>query len=541
MENEEKLESFKWWNSQLESTSSLDRPPDIVLPCIASKIWTNVCPMIQIMVSESLKPSEYWDSIRTIISRFVQKESVPNPISQFPDFNYTIYQIRQIINPKRVDDCINFIDRFQAHDSDRFFLYQSPIYFVDPLLYFKTLVALKDIKHSLWKKFSSNSQLTDSFFELHLGFLSPIKKGISGNVWDHRLYLAEVFYTIIRENIKSAQTLQNSIKFSEACIKLLPSAPYEFKCHLFRYIHHIIKLTHNRLTREQLQTRCVTFLQALDQSDPSLFMLALRYVTTLKPPVVSAARILKIISHHGIRSLTDIEIVSAMAEGNGALHSLTFLAKQAIFNPLWHRSCISEITWLLLKFSSRADVREWFAVFIRRLMVFISLAYPKRKYIHRSLLICESLSSFLTVKLLWLQQSVLSAAASIFSTHQVPSYFKFFFPLTSPIDEGIVHEYEQFLTVPIHLKTFPFDPIKGSLVLPPLSDLHKNAPISQRSQGTRASAREYHRQDRISTRSNQPNVQRMSKKRTDPIITKPYNIKAKNLACVLYVTPANRK
>jgi hypothetical protein len=274
-----------------------------------------------------------------------------------------------------------------------------------------------------------------------------------------------------------------------------------------------------------MQLRAAHLLRVLDSRDWSLFPLGLHFLLSLKQSVVSRSRVVRMIAARGIRSLTDIEIVTRLAEGQSVIPALAFLAKSALLVKLWHRACVEGIKGLLLKFSSRADVRGFFGSFIRRLFVFVAISAARVKYRGRALLVCESLASFLSAKLLWLQQSVLPGAASIATTRSFPAYFKSFFPTTAQVDDSLVHEFEAFSIGSLHLKTFPFDVVKGTLVAPPLIDSgHRSLPRIERCLQS---------QTRVTVRR--------GAKKSEPLIRKPAAMKPRPLASTVCVPRIHRR
>ena len=531
-------EAFLWWNLRIGNEADPYQEPKCLDPQDAYLVWGKVCPILQTLIPPEAEPERYWSYILRVISRFTT--DVPDPQQNFPLFVEKLWSVRGAFTPHHVHDSLLLVEKLQSRDPGHFLLYNLPTVFGDPVLYFDTVLALRERNHQIWKTLISNPGLIDAFFELHDGFIQPPPAGAPESVWKHRLHLSEVLFLLLRDSSKTnAKSLPLISKLIDSNIKLVGSAPTEYSASFLRYVMRLMKSVQKKLPKDQMHSRAIQLILALDHADSPLARMALTFVMSLKPAVISPARIIKMISHRGIRSVLDINVIDEVTDGPSLLPAVFLLCRSAISNKLWHRMCMCEVKALLVKFSaSRADLREWFQLFVRRLFIFVAMAYQRMRYRTRTLLLCESLSSMLSVKLLWLQQSILTAASSIMATKTYPHYFKSFFPATAPADDVIVHEFDSFVSGDVSLKTFPFDPVKGNLILPPLVDLH--AHLSQRSLKLN---------ERSSTQASDRNDVRFAfmkrtihKKRSEPFIKRPSGIKqTRPLASAICVMPIHRR
>lgn len=617
MSNEEN-EAFEWWNANtLEIPSRINRsteispipPPECILPKKAFLNWSHICPYFQYINTNYDDIQKYWESISKNLSFFLPNQQIPNPISQFPQFILKLYSIRDILLPHSVPTCLKFLELYQnsippivisqfnnlkSHSKSKsikspntqavipqkntfplpsgFCLYNIPLYFIDPNLYFRTLNELFYSNHFLWKHFISNAKIIDAFFEMHINFISPILAESGREFWDQRLNLTEILFQLtnhIFTNNNSATILKNhpkayvyTCKFIECTNKLACKASYCDSIRFFRYLIRVIKLAQNKIPSDQLKPLCIQFLNGFDRCQSSLFSLAVQFLLKLKLQIVPHSRIIRLILNRGIRELTDIEIISKLCEGNNIMSSLMLLCRLSITSKLWHRACFNEIITIVTKYSERNDVKEWFQNFVRRLFIFVSIASSRLKYRTRTLFIVESLSNLMTIRLLWLQQTVLVAATSIWSSKLVPPYFRSFFPVNSQPDDLLIHELEVFIGNNVTLKTFPFDPNRGTLLLP-FADLHKTqkALMSHRSHNNinahfnfnpppnlpfasnpyRTNTRN---DNKLSSRSEATKSSMkitIQRKKPEPLIKKPKSTKqARNLISAFGITPLHR-
>lgn len=471
----------------------------------------------------------------SIIQMFVP--DVPNPITNFPKFVCCLYSAKSLFAPKRPEDCLKLFEKLQVQNAVKFFFYEYPIYFQDPILYLETLLFLHDKNHKIWTEFISNSAVIDRFFEVHGGSLLPLEAGAPPVSWKHRLLVSELMFVMIQDSSKPLNSLV--LKHIDYMIQLVAEAPLEFAGSILRYIIKLFK-TQTKMQKDQLQTRSVQLLSSLHAAQSPLFRIAMRFLFTISPSVIAPARIVRMISQTGIRSISDIEIISEVTDSSCVLQAVFLLCKAALSGKQWHRACMSEVKSLLVKFPGRADVKEWFELYIRRLFIFIAIAHARNRYATRALLLCESLSVMAQVRLLWLQQSIFSAASSIFATKSHPPYMKLFFQCTAPVNDVIIHEYESFSSNDIPLKHFPFDPVKGSLMLPPLIDMRSQTVSGMRVYSRnsinsgRSTSSLSDRQDIRATAL--PKKQWIQRKRK-PLITKPAKTR---LASALCIAPTQR-
>ncbi|OHS92726.1 hypothetical protein TRFO_40945 [Tritrichomonas foetus] len=488
--------AYQWWNSQLEDITDLNTPPEIVLPHVAHKIWSKICPIFLLFVIDEQEARNYWDSIQTIVTMFSEDQEIPNPLSHFPEFLQAAFSLQYVLTPQTVDQCIFFINKFGYNDASHFFLYQSPVFFLDPLLYLGTLLELRRTQNYLWTDFVKSSTLVDAFFEMYNGFLLPVPLNAVQDVLKHRILLIEVLYSLIEDSFQIHTNILNiSSKFLDNSINMISNSQNDLPVAVYRTIFNLFKLLENSMPKDQLSAKALAFFEGVSnvynftKTESSSLYLTFRFLFDRK--LISPSNVMKTLSSRGIQSIVDFSILSDILDGVTVIPMIIFLVKASLQSHLWHRSCFSLIKICLVKFSlSRPDIKELMNLLIRRLFLWISFASMRRKYHTRSLLLCESLIKLLESHLIWLQQTILSQAASIMSK-PTPSYFKSFFYSSAPVDDVTLHEWDSFVSN-VKLKTFPFDPVKGNLIMPPkasstarLENQRINVKIVQRQENVR--------------------------------------------------------
>lgn len=461
--------AYQWWNSQISHVNNLNQIPEVVLPNEAHEIWSKICPIFLLFVIDEQDVRTYWESIQTIVNMFLSDQTtVPNPISHFPEFIQIIYTYQDILTPKSVEYCIYFIKKFGFHDSSHFFLYQSPVFFLDPLLYLETLLELRSMQHFLWNDFIKKSFLVDAFFEMYASFLLPISTDSKESAYTHRVLICEVFYSLIQDSFNYHPNFITLInKFLDASINLVSSSSSDLLFPVYRAIFSIFDLieSKNLLPRSDF----TSLSHQLFESSSHSLSFYLIFKNLYKKQYITSLQVLNVISQKGITSLTDFAILSEITDQTTVIPLILFLVRSAIRSHLWHRSCFSLLRKILTKiWGTRQDVRDLFHVVIRRLVLWISFASMRRKYGVRQLMLCESLSILSESRVSWLQQSILSSVLSIISASKpAPVYFKSFFQTTgAQVDDVLLHEWDLF-SQSAKLKTFPFDSTNGTFIMPP--------------------------------------------------------------------------
>jgi hypothetical protein len=455
--------AFPWWNAAVGDCAGLKDPPQPISVERAAAVFPRICPYLHHRVPAHAD----WESVLGVVQEFAAGD-VPHPLHNFPLFVSALYSLRSIFAPKTASDCLRLLDNGGFKPLS--FVYECPRFVLDPLVFYRVLLALRDQRLRAWRALATVPGVLEALFEVHAGALQPMPPGSSAEVCEHRLYVAELLHSLLRENAKNHARIAPLIaRFVDSAIRLIATAPLELAATLLRYILPFVRKMHAKGEKDHAHSFAWHLLRVLDQSDSPLFLMTIKFLLQLSPAAISAACVIKMIATRGIRSLSDITVVSLLADAKTVVPALTFFCRSALLRKLWHRACVDRIRALLLNFSARAEVRDFFGVFIRRLFVFVALSTKhKSRYGGRAVLVCESLASFSSIKLLWLQHLLTPGASSVVATKSYPAYFKAFFPLMTPVDNTILQEYEAFLSSNVPLKTFPFDVARGTLLSPPL-------------------------------------------------------------------------
>lgn len=468
------MDAYRWWNSHI-SGADLDSPPVLVLPDIAHCVFAKICPVLLLFVIDEQDAGLYWESIQSIVQMFDRSGTVPNPLTHFSDFIEAVFKIRNVMAPQTVDDCVQFVDLFGVHDVSHFVLYQSPVFFGDPILYLETLIELRQMKHKLWTHFICRPKLVDAFFQMHSSFVTIDPQKSDEKHWRHRILVAEVMYLLVCDVFHfypNAPTLACS--FLDLAIPLL-AAPFRYGVLVLRNVMALIREIGSLLPKEDLQSRMMRFIDATGKAESPYTALVSRFLFSLKQNI-GKGYLLKTILARGIQQITDFDVISMTTDAFNVIPVISFLIRSAISNKFWHRACFKTVIGFMKTFGQKQDVREYTTVVVRKLFIFVALASSQRKYRTRTLSICESISMMTRIKELnWIHPNIQAYAASV-NTRATPPYFRSFFSPGATCDEVILHEIDVYAASGVALKHFPFDPVKGTLVFPP----GREEPISRK-------------------------------------------------------------
>jgi hypothetical protein len=474
-------DAYQWWNSHLSVQFEVDRPPELVIPSVARSVWAQTCPIFLLFVINENDVQKYWDSIHAITAMFDPLKTLPSPVVNFPQFIARLHSIQDVLKPRTVTSSLNLIDRFGFHDSAHCFLYQCPVFLLDPCLYLHTILSLRQTHHHLWSSFATNPRLVDGFFRLYGTFITPVKSQNAVEAWRHRSLITEVLAAALEDVASFHSGIAGLVAhFLDLTIPLLTHAGVETGINILRPILGTIRFFVRQIGKDFIQSRVALLLNLLDRSQSIHFAPTVRFLLPIRPVILTHSQVCQLITSRPIRDLSDFDLIDECCDALTVNTFVFYLARSAVQRKLWHRACMSALVALVDRCIDRADVRDWFCTLVRRLFVFVSLAWARGKYRERSLLICESLAGFRKMSG-WKEQFVTTVASV--AARSAPQFFRLIFPWGPTLqDDVFLKEVELYAGIGRVLKAFPFDPFKPAF-LPPTKEekFAVAAPVTQRS------------------------------------------------------------
>ena len=455
------LEAYYWWNSSLSLFGNLDSPPVLPSPIVAQKVWNTFCPILDLLSNPELPPKQYWKIILKIVSLF-GNEKIPDPMTQFPQFIIHLNELRPIISPNSVACALAFIEIYHYQLPSRFLLYQAPIFFGNPIIYFNSIICLAESNHILWRTIAENSSLAEQFFNLHSTFLMPANVPSSSLIYHHRQNVLYILYSLVLSippNALNANILAN--RFCDIAIKLIPNSAFELQVTATRYVISISKEKIKKVTRDDLVSRLSSLLFWVKSTPMTYYVI--NYALTC--PFISSFKLFKIMLNN-MNSPYPLTLIQENAVRFGLSRCLFSLARLSFRSHIWHRSSFQTIREIIFENSNSDEVKKWTLTFVRRAMLFIPFAFAIHKYNRKCVFISESISSLLNLRMNWLTPVIVGTALVIIQSGMSPSYLSHFFPLpvTNQVDEISHEEYIAFQKMEFDLKKFPFQ--KDGFVIP---------------------------------------------------------------------------
>lgn len=481
-------EAYRWWNTSINPSNNSDAPPKCILPKEASLIWKKLFPILLFLGQDTLPLNQYWGQIVKIVSPLCKSKDIPDPISSFPDFVVLLYKLRQYISPQNVNQCIQLMIIYNNSNFEVFFLYNMPLYVFEPILLFRSVLEVCDKNNPIWSQFTSHHSIADAFFDLHLSFLQPISAPNNSNKWTHHLILGEILYRQISLTLRSNQnSISKSNKFSDALLRLISSSPSFVRMTAARWLLSLMKLTLKKNEKNVLKERITQYLSILTNSN-DIFIYSVNFI---KNHLISLIRPTKLINSIMVNSLSNIDLILSFTEKVGPMIPITRLAKGSVTSKIWHRAAFSAMIEIITKYGENNELKDWLMVYIRRVLIFVSLSHISQKYKARALLIIESISRLASVRVKWIKQFILNVAFTLTVTKSIPYYFSaFFFPSCpnaqsitisfnmshASNDEATLSEFDAFTRCQalLNLKTFPFDGKKSTFIPPPQIESNRN-------------------------------------------------------------------
>lgn len=509
------LEAFRWWNSTLNPFGETDKPPVCVIPSAATPVWKMFFPSFLFFVSEEQQPDKYWESIAAVVQKFCKNETIPNPITRFPDFISLLYSIRFTISPRSINNCLLFLETYRYTNFASFILYDTPLFFGEPFLYLNTILYICDHRTEVWGNMVGNPAIIEAFFNLYITFMLPVTESYPSLQSRQRILIGEIIFQLIERCTPSYQNLVSLLtRYIDVLIKIASSNNLEFQMTVVRWAARILLISKKKFDKDLLHIKAKGLIKALSP-DSAPFNFVINYFKD--KGVISTYSLIQLTP---IVNLHSLELAESFATRD-PVSAIAKLTRASFSNKIFFRACFKTIREILLEHSNSSQIKEWMQTCIRRFFIFIPLAHAKQKYKTRTLYLCEQFASISKLHNVWLYQTIMSCAATV-ANKSVPSYFGGFFHVqNASLDEQLYTEFDAFSSLNLDLKSFPFDGNKSVLLLPPNTINPQNTSsmiLPQKKTMTKATSAKNLNPVRINA----------GRKKQNPVIKKPKTAKPPN-------------
>lgn len=460
-------ESFKWWNSQLETCDDAYSPPTIVSSQIAYTIFYQLCPQMMIFDEFIDNDQAYWGEIRRFLSSRFTKISIPDPSENFPEFINILFNLKDKITLNTVNDSLHFLQLYQTAEPSFFVLRQLPLIVASPTIYYETIISLPKCNSFMWTNMIQEIRFVDNFYYMNKNSFTFFPKNSEVSNWNIILLCSSAFSYIFSGAIEySAKASVFCYYYLRDINSILKFAPDGVNASLLRDSFLIFQSTEKKITlRQKNQIRAKEILLTLVKCDSELTKMFVVFLLSFRSVILSKSEILEIVIIESIRKLSDFDILELICDEKTCKPILTYLYRHMISNQIFHRSCLSLILSILKQYEKDEALQSEAIKFIYGLLIFLNYSTKWKKYQSRSMYICETLSSFLDSDLFWIHDSILSAASTIARLGSVPCYFDLLFPINYKNNSEFSALFSSIKSKNLQLKHFPFVKSKTELVL----------------------------------------------------------------------------
>jgi hypothetical protein len=431
-----------------------------------SALWPRLSLIISNTVSRNgHSESSYWTRVTQTLSRLCD-EPCPVPTSQFPAFVRYLYDHHRILNPTTPPDCLPFVRRFCRPADGSEFLVRLPQALGNPQLVVRTWRELSRARHSDWQKFISVPGTIDRIVDLFAHFFGPTE---DRRLLEFRLDVFELVCQLVCENIQFIHDLPNVVDLAcKVMIDAMHDAPSGFAVCFLRLQIQVLWVTLPQLPKKTTRKRLSELLIATSGEsivhEPVVrFLLALVASKLITHAAIAAALVSDLTEVYP-RDLVILGHIARRALPDTQLTVVKYLTRTFTINSLFCRSAATILFQLLVELKG-PSLTGWVVVFLKRLVVWIGLAFLRHRYPRRIARIAEVLASPKIAAVPWIENQVLSNIADLMELDAAPPYFAHLFARAADVDVNNRWKYEflLFSKAGLSLKEFPFE--KGTLVL----------------------------------------------------------------------------
>jgi hypothetical protein len=389
--------------------------------------------------------------------------SVPNPIDGLLPFIDVLWQCRDTLKPTRPEHCLPFISIFCPTPALDFFAFDFPKAIGNPILGIETCCFLNETHHPLWISFTDQTGSVERLLDLFVPFLTPLVGRFDRRFWTFRLELCDLLCSLI---VAKFETLQLALDFAATLNRnitaLIADSPPEFAADFLRYSLQINRIWLPLLPPNTAEKRLLNLLSAAPSGTVAHEAIVRFAVFWSSCEIITCESIATELIGHELTRTSDLELLGFLAtrpNSNAVSVVVRYLSRVAILDPIYARAAGTVLLSVLKKVRGDRPVTQWMNHFIRRLTIFVSLAFAKNRYHGRIARIAELLGNPDLRSVDWIGQIVEPNVSALWRTNGAPHYWGdvFIVAADGELSEKWKLEVDEYRAAKPNLKTFPFE------------------------------------------------------------------------------------
>jgi hypothetical protein len=386
---EKMVESFaSWWSSVFADTEFAHIPqntPDIPS---ANHIWSKISPILRAHLFTIKDPAAYWKTAVQVIS-LLSETQCPGVVNRFPSFLEFFYLHRAAFYPTTPDSCLSYVMKFCPTPPGDFFVFDLPHAVGDTIMGVRTLVLLHRTKNTLWWGYISQKGSVERILDLFLPFLTPLIGRYDPHFWAFRLELCDFLCTLLAKRADQLVLWDDLLaRLNRAVTSILQDGPPEIAANFFRYSVQLNRISLHNIAAETATKRLTNLLKAAPPASVvhgPVFQFVLSFV---REGLITYDEILAALTSDltglTLSDLCLLRFIASRPACESQLLIVRSLSRVMILNPLYCRSSGTLIAKIISKLKKDHPANNWFATFVKRLIMFVGLAFAKHRCAGRS-------------------------------------------------------------------------------------------------------------------------------------------------------------
>lgn len=458
-------DAFRWWNHVVNFEESLEDPPNMPDVTEMNIIWLSLSPIFHTHCIPSTDDSNYWAQVQKCLQILSQDDKIPNPLTDFHGFVFSIFSYRNLIKINDTDGAILYAQRFCQRNDSTFFVKKFLCSVSDPFLAVEAMDKMNTLEMDTWISYIRQPGAIERIFDLFITFLQPANRSVENEYEGFRVMLANLMTSLICRS--DSEMFRRAQYASSLYLRLLNLIIYSQTDASVSFARCAIQINNSFLKACDPEERAKRVIALLNVSPPGKlphFMIT-KFAISQGGVTIPNFLLAQQFSHN---IQTEWDLI--------ALNSINLTSKEARFiilraitqtmtqNKYLMRLAAKFLVELLIKIEDQ-DLQEWAQKYFVLLFVMIKLCAKKMKYMRRVLMICDVVSQDQFLSITNIKKIILPCANACYQKGGC-EFLLDYFPLSSefPQSQVFLRELQRYESGRIKLKTFPFKGQSNNLV-----------------------------------------------------------------------------